>query len=140
MILFIAAPLIYVIRAKVFTAPLATSEDYSRMLLTQKMVSGLTALAGVLLLVFLVSKTSGDIMGIRLYGLDSTTALLTPLDLVELVIQTLSRGMFMTVLGADLFMQMNLSAWKNTRSFEGTKDAAEYNDIMSEMQQVTATT
>ena len=136
MILFISAPLIYVIRARVFTAPLATPEDYRRMLLTQKMVGGLTALAGALLLVFLVSKTSGDVMGIRLYGLDSKTALLTPLDLVEFVIQTLSRGMFMTVLGADIFMRMNLSAWKNTRAFEGTKEAAEYNDIMGEMEQV----
>lgn len=133
MILFIAAPLIYVIRAKVFTAPLATPEDYRRMLLTQKMVGGLTALAGVLLLVFLISKTSGDIMGLRLYGLDAKTALLTPMDLVEFLIQTLSRGMFMTVLGADILMKMNLSAWKNSHTFEGTKEAAEYDDVMKQL-------
>jgi hypothetical protein len=74
-------------------------------------------------------------MGIRLLGLDPKFSLLQPLDLLEFFLEIIGRGMFMTVLGADLFMQLNLTAWKSTRNFFGSPAAESYDTIMSAMEQ-----
>jgi hypothetical protein len=44
--------------------------------------------------------------------------------------------MFMTALGADLFLRMNLSAWRNTRDFAGSPESARYDRIMEELQRI----
>ena len=48
MLLLAGAPFIYVFRADVFTRPLMTEADYLRMRRVQQVVSGATALAGLL--------------------------------------------------------------------------------------------
>lgn len=132
-LLLLAAPLVYAVKADIFTSPLHTAEDYARMQRVQKIVGALTAVAGGLIVTFLVTQ---DVMGIRLFGLDPKTTLLQPLDLVEFFLETMGRAMFMTVLGADVFMRMNVAAWQKMKDFEGSPEAAEYDRIMSEMERV----
>lgn len=128
LLLFIGSVLIFGIRMDVFTRPLVSEKDYRQMFAVQKVAGLMTMSAGVLLLVFVQSH---EVFGVRLLGLDAKTSVLQPIDLVELFLETIGRAMFMTVLGADFFMRMNLSAWKSSLSFRGTEEEAQYDATMS---------
>lgn len=128
LLLFIGSSLIFGIRMDVFTRPLVNEQDYCQMFGVQKVAGLMTLAAGVLILIFVQSH---DVFGIRLLGFDAKTSLLQPIDLVELFLETIGRAMFMTVLGADFFMRMNLSAWKSTRTFLGSAEEAQYDATMS---------
>ena len=131
MLLFLLAPLVYAVRADLFTRPISTAEDERRIRSVQRVVGAMTGLAGALLTTYLATREVG---GIRLLGFDPRTAVLVPLDVVEFALEVLSRSMFMTALGADLFLQMNLSAWRNTRDFAGSPESARYDRLMDELQ------
>lgn len=133
MLLFIAAPFLYIVRANAFTWPLLTEEDIRGMKRSQQMITFATLLAGVLLLHFVLTQ---ELFGVRIIGLDAKTALLTPLDLVEFGVEIIGRSMFMMVLGADLFMRMNLAAWKNQRDLAASPAAARYDITMTALQRV----
>ncbi len=134
MLLFLAAPLTYAFRGELFTKPLTSDDDYRRIRGVQRIVGAMTGLAGVLLVMFLATR---EWSGVRLLGVDPEHSLLVPLDVVEFLLEVISRSMFITVLGADLFMRLNLTAWKNERNFAGKPEADEYNRIMSEFQRLT---
>ena len=131
--LFLAAPLIYPFKAHYYTRPLATDEDYQRIRNVQRFVGALTASAGVCFLIFLATQT---IVGVKLLGTDATKALILPLDLVEFALEVLSRSMFVTALGADLFMRMNLAAWVNARAFAESGQAENYDKVMGELERI----
>lgn len=133
MLLFLLAPLCYAVKASVFTKPLASEEDYRRIRGVQRIVGAMTALAGVLLVVYLATR---EAMGVHLLGFDYKTSLLVPLDVVEFFLEIISRSMFMTVLGADLFMRINLAAWKNTRDFAGSPEAESYDRVLGEFERI----
>lgn len=133
MLLFIAAPFLYILRANVFTRPLLTEDDVRRMRGVQQMITGVTLLAGGLLLYFMLTQ---ELFGVRIVGLDAESSLLTPLDLVEFGVEIIGRSMFMMVLGADLFMRMNLAAWKNQRDLAGSPATARYDQTMTALEQV----
>ncbi|MDZ4685090.1 MAG: hypothetical protein SH850_08360 [Planctomycetaceae bacterium] len=134
MFLFLAAPAMYVVRADVFTGPLATDADFQRMRNVQKIIAGITVAAALLLVYYL---TTQNVMGVRVVGLDAKSSLLQPLDLVEFVLEFLARSMFMTVFGADLFMRMNLTSWQHNRTFLGTPAAARYDGVMTALADAT---
>ena len=133
MLLLAGAPFIYVFRADVFTRPLMTEADYLRMRRVQQVVSGATALAGLLLVVYLAPQQYFDI---HLVGLDVKTSLLGPLDLIGFFLELIGRSLFMTVLGADLFMRMNLSTWQHHRTLAGSSAAEGYDRVMGAMEQI----
>lgn len=133
MLLFIAAPFLYIIRADAFTRPLLTETDYQRMRGVQRIIGIVTMLAGVLLLYFILTQ---DLFGVRIIGFDAHTSLLTPLDLIEFGVEIIGRSMFMMLLGADLFMRMNLAAWKNQRDLAASPAAARYDNAMGALEQV----
>lgn len=133
MLLFLSAPLVFSVRADIVTKPLATPEDERRLLAVKRVVGGMTVGAAVLLVIYLATR---EMLGIRLLGMDARHSLLLPLDLVEFGLETMSRSMFMTVLGADLFMRMNLTDWKNSRDFATTADAAQYDRVMGELERI----
>ena len=60
-----------------------------------------------------------------------------PTYVVEFLLEVISRSMFITVLGADLFMRLNLTAWKNEHTFAGKPEADQYNRIMGELERIT---
>lgn len=132
-LLFLIAPLSYAVRSDLVTRPLATDDDYRRMKLLQRIVGLMTAAACALIVTFLTTR---EFRGIHLLGFDYEKSLLVPLDVVEFVLEVLSRSMFVTVLGADLFMRMNLKAWQHAKEFRGTPEAAHYDGVMSEFQRM----
>lgn len=132
LLLFTGSALIFGIRMDVFTRPLVNENDYRQMFGVQRIAGLMTMASGVLILISLQSQ---DLFGVRLLGLDPKTSLLQPIDLVELFLETIGRAMFMTVLGADFFMRMNLLAWKNSLSFRGTSEEAQYDATMSALDQ-----
>jgi len=133
MLLFLMAPLYYGVRADLFTRPLSSTEDYRRIRRAQRVVGAMTGLAGVCLTSYLATR---ELAGVRLLGLDRANSILVPIDVAEFVLEFLSRSMFMTVLGADLFLRMNLAAWRNTRAFLGSPESENYDRVMGELQQI----
>jgi hypothetical protein len=133
MLLLIFAPLCYVARADDFTKPLSAEEDYRRIFAVKRVAGAMTALAGLLLLAYL---TTHQAFGVHLLGLDYKNSLLVPLDVVEFLLEILARSMFVTVLVADLFMRMNLKAWKNSREFGSSTEAESYDRVLEELARI----
>ncbi len=133
MLLLAGAPFIYVFRADVFTRPLMSEADFLRMRRVQQVVSGVTALAGLLLVVYLAPQ---QYFGIHLVGLDVKTSLLGPLNIAGFLLELIGRSLFMTVLGADLFMRMNLPTWQHHRTLAGSSAAEGYDRVMGAMEQI----
>lgn len=133
MFLVMAAPFLFVARADVFTRPLLTEDDYNRMRRVQRIIGGITVSAGILLLFYLSTQ---QVLGVRLIGLDEKTSVFRPIDLAGFVIELLGRSLFMTLLGADLFMRMNLAAWKHERTLAASPAAAHYHRAMGELEQL----
>lgn len=133
MLIFLAAPLTYAATSNLVTRPLATEDDFRKLKLVQRFVGLMTAVAGGLIVAYLTTR---DFRGIHLLGFDYEKSLLVPLDVVEFLLEVLSRSMFVTVLGADLFMRMNLKAWQHERAFRGKPEAADYDAVMSEFQRI----
>ncbi|QDT53363.1 hypothetical protein Pan44_13800 [Caulifigura coniformis] len=130
-LLFLSAPLIYPCMTRFFTRPLTSEGDFRRVRIVQRIVGLMTAAAGGLFLLFLSTQ---KILGVRLLGLDPAQALIVPLDLAHFGLEVLSRSMFVTALGADLFLRMNLAAWQNERAFTESGGAQNYDQVMREFE------
>jgi len=128
-----AASLTYAIRADAFTRPLLCEADYRRVRGVQRIVSLMTMLAGVILVVFLATR---DVFGIHLVGLDSKTSLMRPIELVEFLMEVLGRSMFISALGAEFIMRMNLTAWRQGRDLAASDTLTVYDGAMEGLQKV----
>jgi hypothetical protein len=128
MFLFLAAPAMYVLRADVFTRPLATDAEFQQMRRVQRIIALITVAAGVLLLYHVGTQ---NVMGIRIIGMDAKSSLLQPLDLVEFLLEFLGRSLFMTVFGADVFLMMTLASWRHQQAFAGTPGAERLDRVMT---------
>lgn len=132
MFLCLAAPVLFLVRSHAFTGPLMSDGDFKRMRRVQSAVGAITMLGGVLLLVFITTR---EVSGIHVIGLDPKKALLSPVDLVGYLLEFVGRSLFMTALGADLVMRMNLTNWKNSREFAGSPAAEGYDRVMGALEQ-----
>ena len=74
--------------------------------------------------------------GVHLIGLSEKNSVFRPMDLVGFLLELIGRSMFMTLLGADLFMRMNLAAWKHSQTLEGSPEAANYHRVMGELEHI----
>jgi len=128
-----AASLTYAIRADAFTRPLLCEADYRRVRGVQRIVGLMTMLAGVILVVFLATR---DVFGIHLVGLDSKTSLMRPIELVEFLMEVLGRSMFISALGAEFIMRMNLTAWRQGRDLAASDTLTVYDGAMEGLQKV----
>ena len=127
MLLLIAAHFVYAFRAKSFTSPLLSDADYARMATSQRIVSILTVLAGLILVGTLLTT---EVMGVHFVGTDPDKSLLHPIELTEYVLEFLARSLFVCALGADFFVRMNLTAWRQGKTLEGTPAAQSYDEAM----------
>lgn len=132
MLLCLAAPVLFLVRSQVFTGPLTSDGDFKRMRRVQSAVGAITMVGGVLLVIFITTR---DVFGIHVIGLDPKKALLSPVDLVGYLLEFAGRSLFMTALGADLVMRMNLTNWKNSRAFAGSPAAEGYDRVMGALEQ-----
>jgi hypothetical protein len=127
--LFMSAPLVYLIWGKFFIRPLHPGE-LNKIRIAQLIFSGMAVLAGLLMVIYLFTKTIGD--G-RLVGFDSETSLVRPWKLIQFYLEYTGRSLFITILVVDLFMLMNLSVWVHTKQFEKSEAAANYDRIMGNL-------
>ena len=125
-----ASSLVYALWPGAFTRPLLVPEDYRRMKRVQMVVGLLTAAGGLLLLGYVVTR---EVMGVHLLGTDPKTALMRPIEVVQYLLEIISRSMFVTALSADLFLRANLTSWKQQRALAASPAAAEYDSAMEAM-------
>lgn len=131
LLLVASSSLVYIFRASAITRPLITDEDVRQMRGVQRIVGGMTALGGVLLLTYFMTR---EIMGVHLVGSDPKTSLMRPIDIVEFLLEIVSRSMFVAAFGADLFMRLNLAAWKQNRALIASGGAQEYDGAMEALE------
>ena len=126
-----ASSLVYAAWPGAFTHPLLVPEDYRRMKNVQRVVGLLTAVGGLLLLGYIVTR---EVMGVHLLGTDPKTSVMRPIEVVEYLLEIISRSMFVTALSADLFLRANLTSWKQQRALAASPAAAEYDSTMEAME------
>jgi hypothetical protein len=130
MLLWLAAPLVYLTRARAFTRPLCSPEDV-RGLARVQLVAWALILASLACLI--AYAASWQVFGLRLVGLEPRTSLVRPWEVARYFLDFLGRSMFVTVLGADLLLRATLSAWRDQREFLQADRANEYNQLMEKL-------
>jgi len=150
MLLLMSSPLVYLIKAKLFVRLLMPPEAFESMWRARWVALSLFWL-GVLLLVayamnrvWLVPKLGGvdelftSIDRKTLLGFGADTSLMRPWDwrLVRwLVIETVARSMFTTVLVADLLVRINQAVWSYNRDLSLSPRSKVYDLLMTSMEQ-----
>jgi len=126
--LLAAASLTFAVRANVFTRPLLCDADFRRVKGVQRVVSLFTLLAGVILVTFLCTR---EIFGVHLVGSFAKSSFFRPMDIVELILETLGRSMFVSALGAEFIIRMSLTAWRQNRAVFASDTATAYDSGMA---------
>jgi hypothetical protein len=130
MLLWLAAPLAYLFRARTFVRPLRAPEDLRGLARVQAVAWALIAASSVCLIAYL---TSWQVAGRRLVGLEPATSFLRPWEVVRYVLDFLGRSLYVTVLGADLLLRATLSAWRHEREFRQAEGMKEYDQLMEKL-------
>jgi hypothetical protein len=130
MLLWLAAPLVYLARAGTFTRPLCSPQDLRGLTRVQIIAWTLILASCVCLLAY---AARWQFLGLRLVGLEARTSLVRPWQVVRYFLDFLGRSMFVTVLGADLVLRATLSTWRQQREFLRTDRANEYNQLMEKL-------
>jgi hypothetical protein len=126
MLLWLAAPLAYLARARDFTRPLCSPDDFRGLARVQVVAWALILASSVCLIAY---AASWEVLGRRLIGLEPRTSLLRPWEAARYVLDFLGRALFVTVLGADLLLRATLSAWRHQREFLRAERAREYDRL-----------
>jgi hypothetical protein len=131
MLLWLAAPLVYLARAGVYTRPISCADELRSARRIQA-VAWVLALASAGCL--LAYAATWEAFGLRLVGLDAKTSLLRPWQVVRYVVDFSGRALFVTVLGADLLLRATVSAWRQQRAFGASPAAAEFDRVMERLE------
>jgi hypothetical protein len=131
MLLWLAAPLAYLARARLYTRPIASAGELRSARRVQA-VAWVLALgsAGCLL----AYAATWEAFGLRLVGLDAKTSLFRPWQVVRYGLDFSGRALFVTVLGADWLLRATLSAWRHQRAFAASPAAAEFDRLMERLE------
>lgn len=131
-LLVTASSFVFPLKASAFTRPFTSESDFKRMKGVQMIVTLMMATGGVLLLVYVLRE---EVFGYHLFGTSHEKgAVMDPFDVVRFLVETISKSMFVTAVGADLILRMNLKAWKESRGLQGTGAATEYDAAMTAVQ------
>jgi hypothetical protein len=130
MLLWLAAPLAYLARARAFTRPLRSSEDLRGLTRVQLVAWALIVASSVCLITYVATW---QVFGRRLVGLQPGTSLLRPWEVARYVLDFLGRSLFVTVLGADLLLRATVSAWRHQREFQQADRAEKYDRLMEKL-------
>lgn len=131
MVCILAAPLTYLVRADVLTRPLVTEADHRSLARVRMTMTGLSVLGGAMLVTFAMTQSVFDM---HLVGRDDN-AMLYPTDIPVLLLEGFGRSLFITVLGADLFLRMNLSVWRHGKALAGTEVERGYDGVLGSLDQ-----
>jgi hypothetical protein len=130
MLLWLAAPLAYLTRARTFTRPLRSPEDLHGLVRVQLIAWALILASSACLIAY---AARWQVLGLRLVGLEPRTSLVRPWEVARYFLDFLGRSMFVTVLGADLLLRATLSAWRDQREFLQADRSDEYNQLMEKL-------
>jgi hypothetical protein len=131
MLLWLAAPLVYLARAGLYTRPIASADELRSVRRVQA-VAWVLALGSAGCLV--VYAVTWEAFGFHLVGLEAKTSLFRPWQVVRYGLDFSGRALFVTVLGADLLLQATLSAWRHERAYKAGPAAVEYDRLMERLQ------
>jgi GYF domain 2 len=129
-LLFMAAPLAYLIGAGLFVRPLAEGKDIRKIGYIQV---AYTVLAGVALLLLIIYLFTAEFFGKAIMGFSSATSILLPWNLIEYYIEFAGRSLFTGILVADVLMLMNLSVWHHLSEFQKTEHGQKYDQLMAQL-------
>jgi hypothetical protein len=130
MLLWLAAPLCYLARARTFIRPLSSAEGLRNLVRVQVVAWVLFLAACVCLIAY---AASWQVLGRRLVGLEPRTSLLRPWELVRYFLDFFGRALFVTVLGADLVLRATLSAWRHQQEFLQADRGKEFDALMEQL-------
>jgi hypothetical protein len=142
----VAAPVTYLVQTPLFIRPLWTEEDRGRIAKAQWVYIGIVAGAAALLLIYALTKVitfpgpiddSGTTQ-VRLVGGESRLIGFWSFTwhTFKFLIDYMGRSLFITSIAMDWFLLINVSAWQNTRAFEATDAAADYEKTINQMGEV----
>jgi hypothetical protein len=130
MLLWLAAPLVYLVRAQTFMRPLSSPDDLRGLSRIQAAAWALIIASSICLIAY---AASWQVFGLRLVGLNPRTSLLRPWQVVRYFFDFLGRSMFITVLGADLLLRATLLSWRHQREFLQADRAKDYDRLMEKL-------
>jgi hypothetical protein len=134
MMLWLAAPLVYLARARVFTRPIESAAELRSARRVQAVAWALAlGSAGC----FILYAATGEVFGLRLVGFDAKTSLVRPWQVVRYAMDFLGRALFVTVLGADVLLRATVTAWKDQRSFCSTPTAVGFDQLVNRLEATT---
>ena len=131
MLLWLAAPLVYLARASLYTRPIASPDELRSARRVQAAAWVLTFVAAGCLIAYL---TTWEAFGFRLVGLEAKKSLFRPWQVARFFLDFCGRALFVTVLGADLLLRVTLSAWRHERAFANSPAAAELDRVMEQLE------
>jgi hypothetical protein len=130
----VAAPIAYLLRAPLFIRPLWNDEHRRQIERAQWIYFTCLAVSLVLLLTYVFSVS---VFGKRLVATDDEAhwvdAGTFTWHAIKFVIDYLGRSLFITVIAFDLLLMVNLSVHANTKEFERTDHAPEYERTLEEL-------
>lgn len=131
-LLWIAAPMIYLARWPLLVHPLTRSKEFRQVAKLNTFVLATVLTGVVLIIIFLFTAKLG---GKYIVGTDKLTSLMRPwnIDLHARWIEFVGKSLFMTVVFLDLIMLMNLSVWNQEKDFYRTERAADYDRDMNDL-------
>ena len=128
-VLWIGAPLLYLMRFNLFTRPVTAPADRAALASTSLLVLLVMLVGIVLLIVYLFTAKFG---GMTILGFDDEKSVIQPwsIDLHRLWVEYLGRSLFLTVFFGDILLRIALSVWREERAFASTPDAASHDRTM----------
>jgi len=130
MLLWLAAPLAYVVRASAFIRPLSSTEDLRGLSRVKNFVWFMFIASLVLLIAY---ASTWEAAGLHLIGLDSKTSLFRPWQVARYLLNLFGTSFYISVLGTDLLLWVCLSVWRHHREFNQSTRAAEYDHLMEQL-------
>jgi hypothetical protein len=134
MVLWLAAPFVYLARAGLYIHPIASVEELRRARRVQAVAWVLTLASAACLLTYVATW---EAFGLRLVGFEPKTSLLRPWEIVRYALDFSGRALFVTVLAADVALQATLSVWRQQRAFMNTPAAAAHDRLMEQLEKAT---
>jgi GYF domain 2 len=131
-VFLMAAPCLYLARARLFTRPLAADVNRQPISQIEWIYTGAVGMAAVFLVIFLLTKKLGAGDG-HLFGFDEK-CVLSAWRIPFYWVDYLGRSLFVTLVIADLVLRANLSAWRSLASFHKTVEAPGYDERMSRLE------
>jgi hypothetical protein len=137
LLLWIGAPLLNFRRTDLWIRPLTRTKDLKALAQLHLYVLISVAAGVTLIIIFLLTAKLG---GKYLVGFEKSESIMRPwnLNLHNFWIEFVGKSLFLTVVFADLMMQMTLSIWNQEKQFYRTEAAAGYDKDMENFQRVLA--